>query len=273
MWVIPGIFYHSTFYHDVGSEFQLFLLLLWPLFVQEHAFESSQKYKEGKYIIELAHMVKENQWDWDRAARVNQIFGLTTQLYNTTPPTTSPLQDCDPLLYDPWVIPDEPVVMINIVQVPNQQDVIEARCPSLLSCLTLFHRLVSFIWQSVWRWPWRPRFTESRRPFSSSCSPLYVMLPLIYYYSISVHYYYYYYYSWYVLLYASNQSNRKDVSLDLFNSNNYTPIQIGSSSYNKTTKKWNQNLSVTLRSIKTSKLQTRKKTVKPYARCYIIYKT
>jgi len=31
----------------------------------EHAFESSQKYKEGKYIIELAHMIKENGWeDW-----------------------------------------------------------------------------------------------------------------------------------------------------------------------------------------------------------------
>lgn len=30
---------------------------------QEHAFESSQKYKEGKFIIELAHMVKENGWD------------------------------------------------------------------------------------------------------------------------------------------------------------------------------------------------------------------
>lgn len=30
---------------------------------QEHAFESSQKYKEGKYIIELAHMIKENKWD------------------------------------------------------------------------------------------------------------------------------------------------------------------------------------------------------------------
>ncbi|KAI8436556.1 hypothetical protein MSG28_010083 [Choristoneura fumiferana] len=29
----------------------------------EHAFESSQKYKEGKFIIELAHMVKENGWD------------------------------------------------------------------------------------------------------------------------------------------------------------------------------------------------------------------
>lgn len=31
--------------------------------LQEHAFESSQKYKEGKYIIELAHMIKENGWD------------------------------------------------------------------------------------------------------------------------------------------------------------------------------------------------------------------
>lgn len=30
---------------------------------QEHAFESSQKYKEGKYIIELAHMIKENGWE------------------------------------------------------------------------------------------------------------------------------------------------------------------------------------------------------------------
>ncbi|CAB3387819.1 Hypothetical predicted protein [Cloeon dipterum] len=29
----------------------------------EHAFELSQKYKEGKYIIELAHMIKENGWD------------------------------------------------------------------------------------------------------------------------------------------------------------------------------------------------------------------
>jgi len=29
----------------------------------ERAFESSQKYKEGKFIIELAHMIKENGWD------------------------------------------------------------------------------------------------------------------------------------------------------------------------------------------------------------------
>lgn len=34
---------------------------------QEHAFESSQKYKEGKFIIELAHMIKENGWDWNLA--------------------------------------------------------------------------------------------------------------------------------------------------------------------------------------------------------------
>ncbi|XP_025049741.1 glycogen synthase kinase-3 alpha-like, partial [Alligator sinensis] len=30
---------------------------------QEQAYESSQKYKEGKFIIELSHMVKDNGWD------------------------------------------------------------------------------------------------------------------------------------------------------------------------------------------------------------------
>lgn len=30
---------------------------------KEHAFESSQKYKEGKFIIELAHMIKDNGWE------------------------------------------------------------------------------------------------------------------------------------------------------------------------------------------------------------------
>lgn len=29
----------------------------------EQAFESSQKYKEGKFIIELCHLIKENNWD------------------------------------------------------------------------------------------------------------------------------------------------------------------------------------------------------------------
>ena len=33
------------------------------LIKQEHAFESSQKYKEGKFIIELAHMIKDNGGD------------------------------------------------------------------------------------------------------------------------------------------------------------------------------------------------------------------
>lgn len=42
----------------------LIIHLLLLLYSQEHAFESSQKYKEGKFIIELAHMIKENKWDW-----------------------------------------------------------------------------------------------------------------------------------------------------------------------------------------------------------------
>jgi hypothetical protein len=29
----------------------------------EQAFESSQKYKEGKFIIELIHLIKDNNWD------------------------------------------------------------------------------------------------------------------------------------------------------------------------------------------------------------------
>lgn len=39
----------------------IFFVLLCVL--QEHAFESSQKYKEGKFIIELAHMIKDNGWE------------------------------------------------------------------------------------------------------------------------------------------------------------------------------------------------------------------
>lgn len=37
----------------------------WHTFLlQEQAFELSQKYKEGKFIIELSHMIKDNGWDW-----------------------------------------------------------------------------------------------------------------------------------------------------------------------------------------------------------------
>ncbi|KER23579.1 hypothetical protein T265_08571 [Opisthorchis viverrini] len=31
----------------------------------ERAFEASQRYKEGKVIVELAHLIKDNGWDWD----------------------------------------------------------------------------------------------------------------------------------------------------------------------------------------------------------------
>jgi hypothetical protein len=37
----------------------LHIIYFFHFFSQEHAFESSQKYKEGKFIIELAHMIKE----------------------------------------------------------------------------------------------------------------------------------------------------------------------------------------------------------------------
>lgn len=48
----------ASFWVDYWS-----IIWLNRFFFQEHAFESSQKYKEGKFIIELAHMVKDNQWE------------------------------------------------------------------------------------------------------------------------------------------------------------------------------------------------------------------
>lgn len=42
----------------------------------EHAFESSQKYKEGKFIIELAHMIKDNGWEWRSSLRLFCCFLL-----------------------------------------------------------------------------------------------------------------------------------------------------------------------------------------------------
>ncbi|KAI6188164.1 Protein yippee-like [Aphelenchoides besseyi] len=39
----------------------------------EHAYESSQKYKEGKFIIELIHMIKDNGWDSSERRRNNSI--------------------------------------------------------------------------------------------------------------------------------------------------------------------------------------------------------
>lgn len=38
----------------------------------EHAYESSQKYKEGKFIIELIHMIKDNGWDSSPPSEANK---------------------------------------------------------------------------------------------------------------------------------------------------------------------------------------------------------
>lgn len=50
--------------------FFFFFYLENVFFFKEHAFESSQKYKEGKFIIELAHMIKDNGWDCERSESV-----------------------------------------------------------------------------------------------------------------------------------------------------------------------------------------------------------
>ena len=45
----------------------------------EQAYESSQKYKEGKFIIELAHMIKENGWEnesWEKCS-LKQVWPET----------------------------------------------------------------------------------------------------------------------------------------------------------------------------------------------------
>ena len=74
------------------SLFSVFLCI----FLQEHAFESSQKYKEGKFIIELAHMIKDNGWEW-RSGRALVFFWPWNALFielrgasTTLPPSNLP---------------------------------------------------------------------------------------------------------------------------------------------------------------------------------------
>ncbi len=43
----------------------------------EHAFESSQKYKEGKFIIELCHLIKENGWDDQTIKTMSSSFSFS----------------------------------------------------------------------------------------------------------------------------------------------------------------------------------------------------
>lgn len=63
--LICCVFLFTLFFHSNAVSLCCFLYQIVIVFyhLQEHAFESSQKYKEGKYIIELAHMIKENGWD------------------------------------------------------------------------------------------------------------------------------------------------------------------------------------------------------------------
>ena len=41
----------------------------------EQAFESSQKYKEGKFIIELIHLIKDNGWE-DQNIKISPSFSF-----------------------------------------------------------------------------------------------------------------------------------------------------------------------------------------------------
>jgi hypothetical protein len=89
-------------------------------------------------------MVKENQWDWDKA-RVNHRFN--THLFYNRPTTTHGSPDTEP-----WVIPEIDPLAPPVLVLNNQPSTI---CPSLVSCFKLFRRLASFVWNCVWRWPWR----------------------------------------------------------------------------------------------------------------------
>lgn len=63
--LIPSTYFLHQECNEVKVKFDSVLRLLstFFFFFKEHAFESSQKYKEGKFIIELAHMIKDNGWE------------------------------------------------------------------------------------------------------------------------------------------------------------------------------------------------------------------
>jgi hypothetical protein len=53
----------------------------------EQAFESSQKYKEGKFIIELIHLIKDNGWEEDtdlmQAKFMKKSFSFTQNIFSS----------------------------------------------------------------------------------------------------------------------------------------------------------------------------------------------
>ena len=62
----------------------------------EQAFESSQKYKEGKFIIELIHLVKDNGWetetDKNQATFMKKSLSFTQTFRLNSPTETSSLK-------------------------------------------------------------------------------------------------------------------------------------------------------------------------------------
>lgn len=67
----------------------------------EHAFESSQKYKEGKFIIELAHMIKDNGWEWRSGwapsfSDLGMLFIELRGVSNHRPPCPAPTAPTPP---------------------------------------------------------------------------------------------------------------------------------------------------------------------------------
>lgn len=55
----------------------------------EQAFESSQKYKEGKYIIELIHLIKDNGWDTQSSHKLFNTTSSTSASIDSASTTTT----------------------------------------------------------------------------------------------------------------------------------------------------------------------------------------
>lgn len=81
-----------SYFHSLYSQSNFFFFF----FSQEHAFETSQKYKEGKFIIELAHMIKDNGWE-QQPYLLGFLQTLTLDNKNTTTTTTTTTAISEPI--------------------------------------------------------------------------------------------------------------------------------------------------------------------------------
>lgn len=70
LWLCHEI--ETIFWININQEITFLTVLFFCVFLlQERAFEMSQKYKEGKFIIELSHMIKDNGWDWEESLQLS----------------------------------------------------------------------------------------------------------------------------------------------------------------------------------------------------------